>query len=154
MLEKLRRFRALDLPAQKLFLCALAMLPAISLSLRWTGFKATQAMLRELLPASPTEQNSDAVDERLALTSRMINAADRHGPVHPSCLVKSLTLWWLLERQGIQSQLRIGIRKEKDGFEAHAWVERKGVALNEPEERHRHYAAFDAAFAGLPKAEL
>lgn len=153
MLEELRRFKGLDPPAQKLFLCALAMLPAVSLSLRWTGLKATQAMLRELLPDSPTEQNSDVIDERLALTSRMISAADRHGPVHPSCLVKSLTLWWLLERQGIQSQLRIGIRKEKGGLEAHAWVEREGTALNEPEEHHHHYAAFDAAFAALPKEE-
>jgi len=32
-------------------------------------------------------------------------------------------------------------------LEAHAWVEREGVALNEPEERHQHYAAFDAALA-------
>ncbi len=154
MLEKLRRFRVLDPAAQKLFLCALAMLPAISLSLRWSGFGATQGRLKRLLPTSPPEQSSDAVSKWLALTPRMINAADRHGPVHPSCLVKSLTLWWLLERRGIRSQLRIGIRKEKGGFEAHAWVEREGVALNEPEERHRHYAAFDAAFAALPKAEL
>jgi transglutaminase superfamily protein len=95
----------------------------------------------------------DLVYRRIALTSRMINAADRHGLVHPSCLAKSLTLWWLLGRQGISSQLRIGIRKEKDAFEAHAWVEREGMALNEPEEHHHHYAAFDAAFAALPKEE-
>ena len=77
----------------------------------------------------------------------MVNAADRHGLVHPSCLAKSLTLWWLLGRQGITSRLRIGIRKQNDQLEAHAWVEREGVALNEPEERHHHYAAFEAALA-------
>jgi hypothetical protein len=83
----------------------------------------------------------------------MVNSADRHGFVHPTCLAKSLTLWWLLERQGIESHLRIGTRKKNENFEAHAWVERDGVALNEPEEHHRHYAAFDAAFSSWPPEE-
>ena len=81
----------------------------------------------------------------------MMNAADRHGLVHPSCLVKSLTLWWLLGRQGIGSELRVGVRKEGRNLEAHAWVEREGIALNEPEERHHHYAAFDAALESMRK---
>jgi len=34
----------------------------------------------------------------------------------------------------------------KGNFQAHAWVERDGLSLNEPDEHHRHYAAFDAAF--------
>lgn len=83
----------------------------------------------------------------------MVNAADPHGLVHPSCLAKSLTLWWMLGRQGISSSLRIGIRKENGKLQAHAWVEREGVALNEPEDQHRHYAAFDAALASLPEDE-
>ncbi len=83
----------------------------------------------------------------------MVNAADRRGLVHPSCLAKSLTLWWLLARQGIPSQLRIGIRKEEEKFKAHAWVERDGAALNDPEEHHQHYSAFDAAFSAPPTEE-
>jgi len=59
----------------------------------------------------------------------------------------------LLGRQGISSHLRIGIRKENEKFEAHAWVERHGAALNEPDEHHHHYAAFDAAFSALPPEE-
>jgi hypothetical protein len=50
---------------------------------------------------------------------------------HPTCLHRSLTLWWLLRRQGVASELRIGVRKEQGRFEAHAWVERAGVALND-----------------------
>jgi len=83
----------------------------------------------------------------------MVNARDRHGPVHPSCLAKSQILWWLLRRQGIPSHLRIGIRKEKETFEAHAWLERDGTALHEPDESHHHYAAFDASLAASPPEE-
>lgn len=83
----------------------------------------------------------------------MVNLADRHGLVHPSCLAKSLTLWWLLRRQNLSADLRIGIRKENEKFEAHAWVEHDGAALNEPEEHHRHFTAFDEALSSLPGDE-
>ena len=151
MLERLRRFSAVDGPAQKLFLQSLALLPLISLSLRWSGYRATQTALQKIIGNPLSEQNPDDVSRRIAVTAHMVNAADRHGVFHPSCLAKSLTLWWLLGRQGIDARLRIGIRKEKDNFEAHAWVEREGAALNEPEEHHRHYAAFDAALSSQPE---
>jgi hypothetical protein len=32
-------------------------------------------------------------------------------------------------------------------------VERDGAALNEPDEHHHHYSAFDAAFSSLPQEE-
>jgi len=47
------------------------------------------------------------------MAAHMVNAADRHGFVHPSCFGKIHDSWWLLGRQGIDSHLRIGIRKEK-----------------------------------------
>jgi len=76
----------------------------------------------------------------------MVRAATKHGLVRASCLEESLTLWWLLAKQGIESDLRIGVRKAEGSFEAHAWVERNGDALNEPEARHVHYAVFESEF--------
>ena len=130
-----------------LFLRALAMLPLVSLSLRLRGFQPTRSTLQRTLARRTPQVDSDSLNMKMVLAAHMVNAADRHGLVHPSCLAKSLTLWWLLGRQGITSRLRIGIRKQNDQLEAHAWVEREGVALNEPEERHHHYAAFEAALA-------
>lgn len=153
MWERLQRFSVLERPARGLFLRAMALLPLVSLSLRWRGFRATQATLQRFLSTANGEQDSALASQRAALSAHMVNAADRHGLVHPSCLAKSLTLWWLLGRQGIPAQLRIGIRKEQEKFEAHAWVERDGAAVNEPEEHHHHYAAFDAAFSSLPREE-
>lgn len=154
MWERLRRFSALEPAAQSLFLRAMFLLPVVSLSLRWRGFRATQSSLQQLLSMADSESGSAPLPERAApLTAHLVNSADRHGWIHCSCLAKSLTLWWLLERQGIASHLRIGIRKENEIFEAHAWVERDGIALNEPEEHHRHYAAFDSAFSLWPLEE-
>jgi len=153
MWERLRRFSALERSAQSLLLRAIVLLPVVSLSLRWRGFRATQAALERFRPNAKIEQDAAAVSRRAAMAAHMVNAADRHGLVHPSCLAKSLTLWWLLRREGIASDLRIGIRKENEKFEAHAWVEHDGAALNEPEEHHRHYAAFDGAFSSMPSDE-
>ena len=153
MWERLRRFRALERPAQELFLRAVVLLPLVALSLRWRGFRATQAALERFLPKANPEPDAALANKDAAVTAHMVNAADRHGLVHPSCLAKSLTLWWLLARQGIPSRLRIGIRKEKERFEAHAWVERDGTALNEPDEEHYHYAAFDESLSVLPPEE-
>jgi transglutaminase superfamily protein len=153
MWERLRRFSALERPAQKFFLRAIVLLPLVALSLRWRGFRATQAALQRFLSNANLEPDAALVSKVAVATANMVDAADRHGLVHPSCLAKSLTLWWLLARQGIPSQLRIGIRKQKEKFEAHAWVERDGAALNEPDEHHHHYAAFDAALFALPPEE-
>lgn len=80
----------------------------------------------------------------------MVKAAGHYGVLHPTCLVESLTLCYLLQRQGVSADLRIGVRKMSDEFEAHAWVEYAGAALNQPDEQHRHYAAFDRGFSNLP----
>jgi Transglutaminase-like superfamily len=150
MWDRLRRFSALEPRAQKAFLLAMLLLPLVTLSLRWRGFRATQTTLQRVLSLVGPASARSHFDEDARIIAHMVNAADRHGLFRSSCLAKSLALWWLLERQGIASQLRIGIRKENEKFEAHAWIERDGLALNEAEEYHRHYAAFDAAFSSLP----
>ena len=122
------------------------MLPLLSLSLRFRGFLKTRTFLENHLSATNLLAGSSA----LALTVRMVRAAVRHSWAHPTCLQESLVLWWLLGRQGVASELRVGVRKHESKFEAHAWVECDGVALNEPQAQHEHYAAFDSALASLP----
>ena len=78
----------------------------------------------------------------------MVLAAARRLPLQGNCLERSLTLWLLLARRGISARLRIGARRSGEKFEAHAWVERNGEALGEPEGRHLHYAAFEKEFGG------
>lgn len=122
------------------------MLPVLSLFLRFRGFLKTRAFLQNLLSLTSRVAGSSGPE----LTVRMVRAAVRHSWTHPTCLQESLALWWLLGRQGIASELRVGVRKQGRKFEAHAWVERDGVALNEPQALHTHYAAFDSALASLP----
>jgi Transglutaminase-like superfamily len=138
-----------------MFFRASVLLPVISLSLKLRGFRATQETLQNRSvrygnsnPSSPANQVSqDSGDgQGPEMTVRMVNAAARYAWGRFTCLEKSLALWWLLMRQGTASSVRIGARKSGAKLEAHAWVEREGVPLNEPQQEHRHYATFDAAF--------
>lgn len=150
MWEQLRRFSALERGSRGVFLRAAMLLPLLSLSLRLRGFRKTQGFLQKFLSTRYGTADASAPD-RAGATARMVRAAVRHsGLGHPTCLEESLALWWLLGRQGIASELRIGVRKQDEKFEAHAWVERDGAALNEPEALHEHYAAFDAALSSMP----
>jgi len=153
MWKAFQRYRALDPEARKLFERAALLLPLVALSLRLRGFKKTkeslEKRLRVLPPGLLRGEPAGATVER---TAGSIRAGVRYGLVRPTCLAESLTLWYLLQRQGVTTELRIGVRKMAQKFEAHAWVEFEGVALNQSEQQHRHYAAFDSAFSNLPGA--
>ena len=70
--------------------------------------------------------------------------AARHSPLHTTCLHRSLVLWWLLHRQGIESALRIGVRKQAGQWQAHAWVEYEGIPLHD-QYGPQDFTAFDQA---------
>lgn len=156
MWEQLRRFRALEPRARGLFLRAAVLLPFISLSLRLRGFRATQTSLQNHLPgtgSTVSDRSAGAQAQPIIQTARMVRSAADRTWGRPACLEQSLALWWLLGRQGIASSVRIGTRKTEKKFEAHAWVECDGVALNEPEHAHKHYAAFGEEFPMLGEAK-
>jgi hypothetical protein len=79
------------------------------------------------------------------VTARMVEVAARHNPFRLLCLPRSLALWWLLRRQGIGSDLRIGVTPNESGLEKHAWVEYNGVALNDQDDVNERFAPFYTA---------
>lgn len=47
-----------------------------------------------------------------------------------NCFSTSLLLWFILKKQGLNSEIRIGTRKINNEFKAHAWVEINNIPLN------------------------
>ena len=112
------------------------------------GFGATQRFLQKFTASAKSCPPVAAVESLVVLTTRMVLAAARNSPIPSTCLERSLSLWWMLARQGIATQFRIGVRKDDEKFAAHAWVERDGVAIGEPDASHLHYAAFAEEMSG------
>ncbi|MDE3135183.1 MAG: lasso peptide biosynthesis B2 protein [Acidobacteriota bacterium] len=127
-----------------MFLTALMLLPAVRVALKVFGLRRAQAVLGpRLRPAGPVDSGGALRHARR--TSRLVAVAAQYAG--GTCLARSVVLACLLERQGIPAQMRIGVRKGENRFEAHAWVEAAGVSLNEGQDIGDRYAAFDRDFA-------
>jgi hypothetical protein len=65
---------------------------------------------------------------------RLVDLAARHHIRPMGCLHRSLVLQALLQWQGLETDLRIGVRKQQGMLQAHAWLEQSGQLLFEPPE--------------------
>ena len=151
MWEPLQRYKALDPASQRIFRRAAILLRLVRWSLHLRGYGKTYTSLQKRLhPQALGVETRPEMREEAQVTCRMVRAAVRYSLAQFTCLEESMTLWYLLRKQGIPACLRIGVRTENGKFEAHAWVENGGEALNQPEAMHRHYAAFEQDFPEPP----
>jgi len=143
--ETWRRFENLSPPSRQLVREAALALLGTWVGLRLVGYARWKRVLIWFMPEAPAHVRlSDG--ERLGLAqaiARLEESTAQRLPFRSSCLEKSLVLCWLLERRGIEADLRIGGRKEEGIFEAHAWVELHGAVLNDFTGQHRHFTAFE-----------
>lgn len=126
---------------KNLLLQALVWLPLVSLSLKWWGMKRTQFLLMRISP--PLETPQLLVSQyQLEKITHIVAIAARHSQLWSNCLKKSLVLWYMLRRQQIESELRIGVCLS-GGFKAHAWVEHQGIVLNDSPRVYQDFAVFE-----------
>ena len=136
--------RLLGLPFREwlpLFATAL-LLTAIAAGLRLFGFKRVYRQLAGLDGAEALPLDGEEERERVARTAQRVRRAAAPLP-YATCLSRSLALWWLLLRQGIYSELRVGVRKNEGNFEAHAWVEHGGQVLSDRHQIATRFVAFN-----------
>ena len=153
--EKWRRFRLRPVEERALIVRAMVLLPLTGIGLRVFGFRRWKELIEQFSPrtrvlsaAKPAAQ-FEIADRAV----RAVRSVALHGPSNPNCLERSMTLWWLLRRVGIDGELHIGARREQGSkFKAHAWVELRGEVLNDSAEIHDHYARFDAPIAAAEDA--
>ena len=152
MWKAFQRYKALDSEARKLFWQATILLAVAAVSLRLRGFRGTKESLQRKLARQRSEPSRPGGQEAaLEMTCRMVKAGAQYGLGHPTCLEQSLVLWYLLQSRRIPARFRIGVRKAAGKFEAHAWVEYEGTRLNQAEELHQHYVAFEGDLSDLPE---
>jgi hypothetical protein len=118
-------------------------LTATWVALRITGFQRWKKVLGSLACRKTTDTPATEVSiNEITNVVRMEEAAARNLFFDTNCLEQSLVRWWLLQKRGVAADLLIGARKDADRFEAHAWVEFAGAALNSAGEDHLHFVPF------------
>ncbi len=128
-----------------LLLQAFLALPLVSLGLRCWGLRRLQARLLQQAARARRSSAPNTGLDQARTTARLVQAAARHGVGSPRCLTQSLVLWYLLQRQGIDGVLRIGVKPPGYQLEAHAWVELEGQILNDHDDVYLRFAPFPGA---------
>jgi len=154
-----RRFWLRSAYDRKVALQAAGALVATRAGLRLAGFRRWQSALAKHTPAHMRQLDAkdfspeEVIPRSAAAISMMAEAVARHLPFKPTCLEKSLALWWLLRRHRIPADLRIGVRKDAGSFEAHAWVEAGGAVLSESGDGNAGFVPLEGAI-DLPGTRL
>jgi hypothetical protein len=120
----------------RVLLTAWCLLPLIAMSLRILDYPRTRDVMRRFVQETGRVAAPEVQIERV---TRLVGVAARHGACRASCLCLALAVWWLLARRGVETRLKIGVRKDPTGFSAHAWVERDGVVLTGGADAHERY---------------
>ena len=114
------------------------LLPITVVAMRLAGFRRVRTVVQRAQERRPGRV---AHDEARAL-ARLVRVASARSPFGGNCLTRSLVLYRLLRQHGLEAGLRIGVHRPSGRFEAHAWVEHAGEALNEHDVKDR-FAAFE-----------
>lgn len=137
-LKRLLRLSASEV--MELF-CAVLGVPVVALTLRLVSLR----VIRRVIAATSAHTTKASVSpERAMRIAKLVSAAARRSPVESTCMARALALHWLLRLRGMESSLRIGVRKRGENLEAHLWVEHGGLPLMEGTDPHEAFAAFDA----------
>ena len=124
----MRRVLALSARDRLLLVRAFVSLAVIDVVLRVRGL----APLMEWVSKRSRVRTADrGAFQRASRYAHWIDVAAEHHPVRARCLHRSLTLHAWLIGEGLQSELRIGVRRHGTEITAHAWVEVDGVPANE-----------------------
>lgn len=120
------RFWRLSLRERRLLMLAFVLLPIAAIRLRLRG---AASLRQDAAPPPPANVSEPPV---VGEAARMVKAAAYYTPLPVTCLPQSMVLQQLLRREGVETELRIGVRKAGGALDAHAWVEYQGRPVNDP----------------------
>jgi len=122
---------------------AFLLLPLIHFALLLLGYSRLWGVMEKLIPYKPIDISLSDIEilERARESARIVSIAAQHGLYKATCLRRSLLVWWFLRREGLQGRICFGVRMCDRKLEAHAWVEYKGMVVNDSLQVHERYTA-------------
>ena len=139
MLRKLKQFIVFPAADRRLLLQIAAVVPLVEFGLKAFGFNRIFNLINRWTTRPPqAEVNREEVNKY----ARLMFLSYRNSPLEGKCLARSLVLWGLLRRNGIETDLRFGMKKKDGKLLAHAWVEYLGERLEQTGEHNQNYVPF------------
>jgi hypothetical protein len=139
MLRKLKQFVLFPAADRRLLLLIAALVPFVEFSLKAFGFNRIFNLINRWTTRPPqAEINREEVNKY----ARLMFLSYRNSPLGGKCLARSLVLWGMLRRKGIETDLRFGMKKKDGKLLAHAWIEYRGEPLEQIGEYNQNYVPF------------
>jgi Transglutaminase-like superfamily len=140
MRTRLQRIRALDAGQWRVVATSVVLLAPIQLMLKSRGFKRTASAL-----AARSDRPLGTSDRLVAVSlAEAVSLVAGRKVVGALCLGRSLLLWFLLRRRGMDAELVVGTKSSVDHeWMAHAWVELDAQPVNDVADVRQYYSSFD-----------
>jgi hypothetical protein len=141
------RFRRLSGSERRIVVEAIAAIAATRVGLRIAGFQRWRSLLDRFsrIDRAGSGEFSCGIFSSSGFSSeisRLTFSTANSLFFHSSCLERSLALWWMLRRRGVDARLQLGARKDGPQFEAHAWVEVAGAVLGDSSGERERFVRF------------
>jgi Transglutaminase-like superfamily len=118
----------------------MVLLPCVRVLLWTRGYRRTMRLLSSRVQQPRSADGSAGVPDPVAEIASAVTAVARLAPFLSRCLARSITIWWLCRRRGHDTDVLIGVAPPEDGrLPAHAWVEYRGVPLNDTADVRTRY---------------
>jgi len=128
MKAKLRTIRSFTAQDWILLVQAWSLLLAIDIGLRILPFRKIQSWM---MPRHHKEISSAQAEIMIRRSSDFVELAARNHIYPMTCLRRSLAMQTLLSKRGVNTDLFIGVRRNQEKLEAHAWLEYQGQPIGE-----------------------
>lgn len=131
-------------PLQRRYFLKAVIVHWISLSaIRTVGFGKYFQWINQLLARQASANRSiNGVSSQIQ-KAMIIEKACRYTSHSSTCLSRSITIYWIMQRQNIPVDLQIGFRIREKILEGHAWIELDGQVLNDDGEVQSLYTIID-----------
>ena len=111
---------------------SMLLLPCVRVLLWTRGYRRTMRLLSTRVQQPGPGSASTVVPDPVAQIASAVTTVARLTPFRSRCLARSITVWLLCRRRGHDTDVLIGVAPPDGGrLPAHAWVEYRGVPLND-----------------------
>lgn len=140
MIGAIRTFYGIPASHKALFLKIGLLVPLTEIGIRTFGFKRTVRFLEYF--AREKKKPSERPQVLINRHSNYLYLFKKNFPFFGKCLAHSLSLWFILKKKGVSTDLRFGMKKQEGGLLAHAWLEFEGKPLASKSELEEDYTFF------------
>lgn len=129
LLRKYRTARRFSPATLRTFRIALLWIPLAGGLIRITGYKRLERLVNRHVAGDRDRRRALPPEEALAVVQDGFRLALRYSPYRGTCLSRSILLRALTVAQGLDAALCVGVRKDLNYLQAHAWVCAEGASL-------------------------